>query len=141
MNLKCTGWLAAATAGALFVAACGGGGGGPQSQPAMQPQQSQSSFQPGEAITRFVAVDLHPSSGYAVTLGWGIGDGVQAGQSDKTGPGPGVVHALLWRGTAVSVVDLHPNGFTDSRALATSGGVQAGSGGPLGGGTHALKWF
>ena len=37
-------------------------------------------------------------------------------------------HALLWNGTAESVVDLHPTGFTETYANAVSGAVQVGSG-------------
>lgn len=144
MNLKCATWLLAATLGAsLFLAACGGGGGGgggsPQSQPATQPGQSQSGTQPGEALTRFIAIDLHPTA-YAFSIGWGIGDGEQAGQSEISNTRPGPVHALLWRGTALSVVDLHPSGFTQSAARATSGGVQTGWGNAPQG-RHALKWL
>jgi len=128
----------------VFLAACGGGGGdgggGPQSQPATQPQQSQSGNQPNDATARYVAIDLHPSA-YVFTDGWGIGDGEQAGQSDFSNTRPGVTHALLWRGSALSVVDLNPNGFINSVAYATSGGVQAGFGTTTSGARHALKWF
>src|SRR5947207_1433229 len=49
-------------------------------------------------------------------------------------------HAVLWRGSASSVVDLHPNRFSDSYAWATDGTTQAGSGDVPGKGRHALKW-
>jgi len=37
-------------------------------------------------------------------------------------------HALLWSGTASSVVDLSPNGFTESFGTGVSGGQQVGFG-------------
>jgi hypothetical protein len=58
-------------------------------------------------------------------------------------------HALLWRGSAASVVDIHPRGFISSKALATSGGEEAGFGLPQGAplvgsrqipASHALLW-
>jgi hypothetical protein len=48
----------------------------------------------------------------------------------------------LWNGTAASVVDLHPVGFSSSFAYGVSGGRQVGKGnGPATGGSdHALLW-
>lgn len=48
-------------------------------------------------------------------------------------------HALLWLGTAESVVDLHPSGWIYSRAWGTSGSQQV-SWGRCSGGVHALLW-
>lgn len=146
MNLRWTAFLAAATAGAfVLVAACGGGGGGgsSQSQPGSQPPPSQPGSQPQTPpAAQYIAIDLH-SSAYAFTDGLGIGNGEQAGQSEASRLQPGVTHALLWRGSALSVIDLHPSGFDVSVAQATSGGVQAGWGNTTGAGaaTHALKWL
>jgi hypothetical protein len=42
--------------------------------------------------------------------------------------GVGGGHALLWRGTAASMVDLHPRGFVSSMATAVFGGQQVGMG-------------
>ena len=50
-------------------------------------------------------------------------------------------HALLWRGSADSVVDLTPRGFIESEATSTSSGQQVGSGYSLRDGLmHALLW-
>ena len=48
-------------------------------------------------------------------------------------------HALLWTGSAESVVDLHPAGFQVSSANAASGGKQGGYGN-VGGVDHAVIW-
>jgi hypothetical protein len=91
----------------------------------------------GPAAGQFVAIDLHPS-GFAASFGSGVGDGQQAGYG--AGPMTGnEKHALLWSGTADSVVDLHPNGFTSSQASGASGGQQAGYG-VVGGASRALLW-
>jgi hypothetical protein len=52
------------------------------------------------------------------------------------------LHALLWRGTASSVVDLGPTGFNYSFARGIYGNQQVGDGdGPVtGNDTHALVW-
>ena len=80
--------------------------------------------------------------------GWGIGDGEQVGdclcaESELHGRLPAAPsigeRALLWRGSASTLVDLHPIGFTASSGSATSGGVQVGYG-RIGSGMHALKW-
>ena len=50
-------------------------------------------------------------------------------------------HALLWNGTAESVVDLHPSGFSWSQARGVSGASQVGFGlGPPTNEVHALLW-
>jgi hypothetical protein len=50
------------------------------------------------------------------------------------------MHALLWTGSADSVVDLNPSGFTASEAYGVSGGQQVGVG-TIGGQEHALLWM
>jgi hypothetical protein len=65
-------------------------------------------------------VDLTPS-GFDTSVAEGAGGGQQAGFG--SGPATGSHdHALLWTGSATSVVNLHPSGFTDSRA---QGGITA----------------
>ena len=52
-------------------------------------------------------------------------------------------HALLWSGTAESVVDLNPTGFTESRGMALAENRQVGQGrSPTATGNlfHALLW-
>jgi uncharacterized membrane protein len=52
-----------------------------------------------------------------------------------------VIHALLWHGTAASMIDLQPSGFKDSCARAAHGNVQVGYGHTSSTGTiHALLW-
>ena len=79
-------------------------------------------------------VDLHPLAyGYSKALG--VHDGQQVGYGSSL-PYPTVTadslgyhttsHALLWTGSAVSVVDLHPLGYDSSEALATNGVQQGG---------------
>ncbi len=86
-------------------------------------------------------IDLHPTNldGFiggnlsVASYGWGL-DGAtqQVGSIDSYDPNTGVsrTHALLWKGTADSVVDLHPTSFagvTHSSALSVSGSQQVGS--------------
>jgi hypothetical protein len=51
-------------------------------------------------------------------------------------------HALLWSGTSASAVDLHPPGFTETKAAGVSGASQVGwgFGSATIGLTHALLW-
>ena len=70
----------------------------------------------------------------------GVGHKSQVGCG--TPVGMSVTHALLWHGTAASMVDLHPSAFTDSCARAVNGSVQVGYG-HISSGTkalHALLW-
>jgi hypothetical protein len=92
-------------------------------------------------------VDLHPrgfisSDALGTSGGEQVGRGIPLGGSLDTDNSPGTYHALLWRGSAASVVDLHPHGFTSSFASGVSGGEQVGWGyGPAtGGNRHALLW-
>ena len=52
-------------------------------------------------------------------------------QDEDSGP----LHALLWRGSAGSVVGLHPSGLSSTQALGTNGEEQVGWGDQ-----HALLW-
>jgi uncharacterized membrane protein len=75
------------------------------------------------------------SSAYATGLGHRseVGCGTPVGMS--------VTHALLWHGTAASMIDLQPSGFTDSCARAAQGSVEVGYGHVSGtGAQHALLW-
>jgi hypothetical protein len=62
------------------------------------------------------AVDLHPT-GYVFSEARGVANGLQVGFGAPAG---GPTHALVWAGTADSVMDLNqflPEGFTDAVAL------------------------
>jgi hypothetical protein len=83
-------------------------------------------------------VDLGPPG--TLSVAYGVGGGQQVGRSDDT-----FGHALLWRGSAGSVADLHPGvSFIRSVAYATNGTEQVGSGDTDGGYSlitrHALVW-
>ena len=82
----------------------------------------------------YTFVDLHPDgfgNSYAAAtsggqqVGWGT-----PGGSWQEPPGTGT-HALLWSGTADSVVDLHPSGFAEPKywswAVGLSGGQEVGA--------------
>jgi len=135
MNLKAA-LLATATAGALLlVPACGGDAGPSQADNVTgDTKGSASSVTPAQ----YIAIDLNVGS-YGSTTGRAIGDGEQAGGS-CSGHTTCTSHALLWRGSASTIVDLQPDGFIASVAVATSGGVQVGAGQTTSGRTHALKW-
>jgi len=84
---------------------------------------------------------LHPGSGFATSEAVGISGSQQVGfgaVNTKTLPQPG--HALLWTGTAASVVDLHPSGFTQSFALSCANAVQVGYAIDAAGLNHAIAW-
>jgi hypothetical protein len=72
-------------------------------------------------------------------VGWAIGDGEQAGEGTLLTPHR-EHRALLWRGSASTVVDLHPYGWSRSRVYATSGGIQVGSAEYDDNRHHAFKW-
>jgi hypothetical protein len=99
-------------------------------------------------------VDLHPA-GFDDSWAVAISGSEEVGMGDQTQPaasnaGPPAVapargaerHALLWRGSAGSLADLHPRGFDLTWAVAAVDGQQVGYGeGPATGGqTHALLW-
>jgi hypothetical protein len=79
-------------------------------------------------------VDLHPA-GFADSAANAVSGTSQVGWGDGQ-------HALLWHGTAESVVDLHPAGFDISEARGVSEAGQVGYGliGGIGGMSHALLW-
>ncbi|MBP7934264.1 MAG: hypothetical protein KA354_06405 [Phycisphaerae bacterium] len=92
------------------------------------------------------AVDLHPV-GFTFSLAWGVGGGQQVGYgfvqhntNKKGGSSVAQCHALLWTGSAASVVDLNPAGFTASAAHGVGGGQQVGYGTRTDGTQHALLW-
>ena len=91
------------------------------------------------ANAQYTVTDLTPA-GYTSNFGNGIASGMQVGSGAPTASV--ISHALLWSGTAGSVVDLHPSSYTGgSVANGLSGGTQVGYGAiSLGGATHALKW-
>jgi hypothetical protein len=68
---------------------------------------------------------------------WGVGGGKQVGYGVTD-----AAHALMWSGSAGSVVDLHPESFAGSLAHGTDGISQVGSGVILEGSTDplALLW-
>jgi hypothetical protein len=62
----------------------------------------------------YVAVDLTPA-GFGDSTAAGAAVGQQVGTGFEPGLGGGD-HALLWSGTAASVIDLNPAGFDRSQA-------------------------
>jgi hypothetical protein len=93
------------------------------------------------AQATYQVVVLHPSSfpDARNSRAYGAGDGQQVGDVYYVN---GMPHALLWSGTAESVVDLHPDDFDSTRGSGASGGKQVGYGyGPITGGNHhGLLW-
>jgi hypothetical protein len=77
------------------------------------------------------AVDLHPAA-FTASEAFGVWNGRQAGMGSLDQYGyTGIqsqTHALLWSGAAESYVDLHPDGFFNSRAVAICGDLQVGYG-------------
>jgi pimeloyl-ACP methyl ester carboxylesterase len=78
-------------------------------------------------------IDLHPGVlGDGTVFAWSEAHATAGGQQVGFGSiNDGSIypsHALLWRGSAASVVDLHPGGFTRSMAFGTSGTQQVGLG-------------
>ena len=83
------------------------------------------------------AGDVAPAPvGYKV-IDLGVGTANGAGGGEQVG---GAGHALLWTGSADSVVDLHPQGFTFSIAQGTAGRRQVGYADDKGGARHAMLW-
>src|SRR5207302_5999566 len=91
------------------------------------------------ANAQYTVTDLTPA-GYTGLFGYGIGGGLQVGSGTPTSSS--ISHALLWSGTAGSVVDLHPSSYTGgSEAFGVSGGTEVDDGFiSVGGAGHALKW-
>jgi len=95
------------------------------------------------AATNATAVEykviiLHPTW-FSDSLAQGVCGGQQVGSATR---GTGVPHALLWSGTAESVVALLSSNLTLSRAYDVCGGQQVGEGAgrATGGEIHALVW-
>jgi hypothetical protein len=91
-------------------------------------------------------VDLHPQLPYDFQESHALEtDGIhQVGYAFGVGLGdsPGR-HALLWKGSAASVVDLHPlhlSGIMDTQALGVSGSQQVGVANAVVGSSRAMLW-
>ena len=94
---------------------------------------------PAYAAT-YTATILQPT-GIDGSYAFGVAGGSQVGQG--YGPSTGNnAHALLWSGTAASMVDLNPTGFNNSYAWGNSVTNQVGYGSGIGSGNndHALLW-
>jgi hypothetical protein len=76
---------------------------------------------------QYSATLLHPLSAYRSSYAADVSGSSQVGYGHETSI-LGNDHALLWSGTAESVVDLNPPGFTYSRAWGVSGSSQVGHG-------------
>ena len=63
------------------------------------------------AAADYLAIDLNPS-GFLNSHALGVSGGQQVG--DGFGLATGGTHALLWSGSAASVIDLNPSGFAFS---------------------------
>src|SRR5262245_23499760 len=74
----------------------------------------------------YTFTDVSPGGGFPASEGTGISSGQQVGLGYNVDISLG--HALLWSGTAGSVVDLNPAGFTSTYAYSISGGQQVGEG-------------
>ena len=92
------------------------------------------------------AIDLHPTglSGVGQSVAYGLSATQQVGQgySNLGSPNP-IGHALLWNGSAASVVDLNPTnlpGVASSLAYGTDGTNQVGWSSPGTQPHHALLW-
>ena len=84
-------------------------------------------------------MDLHPLSGYTSSQAFAASGSQQLGYGTTMF---GQNHGLLWSGTAASMVDLNPAGFTETYAAGMSGTTQVGTG--WGAATsnrnHAVMW-
>src|SRR5207302_1721957 len=78
--------------------------------------------------------------GFEASEALGTSGGQQVGYGFPRAAPVGVRHALLWRGSPATAVDLNPAGFTDSYASGTSGAQQVGAGVGPAGWEHALLW-
>lgn len=79
----------------------------------------------GVANAQYTVEILHsPLVPASSSYGAGAGGGQQVGHTNQFLVGPS--HALLWQGTANSLVDLHPAGWDASYAMATDGVRQVG---------------
>ena len=94
---------------------------------------SQSAIRP--QVPLYTVIDLHPA-GFGISEGWGVSGEQQVG-TGYTGESLDQprMHALLWRGSPASVVDLSPSGWTEATAVCR--GQQVGWGTMD---NHALLW-
>lgn len=93
---------------------------------------------PGPTFLASLANDIDPAGRQQVGVGELIVDINSEGNhfTIKTED-----HALLWEGSAASMVDLHPAGFASSQATAAANARQVGYGKPAGTDyNHALLW-
>src|SRR2546428_1401926 len=74
----------------------------------------------------FKAIDLN-SPGFTYSEAFGTSDGKQVGVGSGSATN-GQDHALLWRGSADSMVDLHPSRLKSSAAYAICGAQEVGEG-------------
>jgi hypothetical protein len=93
---------------------------------------------PSARAATYSFTDLSASQ-FMETLGYGVSSGQQFGYGYTSGQSGD--HALLWSGTAGSVIDLNPSGFLYTYGCGISGGQEVGYGAPpAAGGIHALLW-
>lgn len=94
------------------------------------------------------AVDLHPATGHTYSRVMAVRNGQQAGYGSTLAYPYGdysgyhtASKALVWSGSAASVVELHPAGYDSSEALATNGVQQGGwAYRAVEGRSHAMLW-
>jgi hypothetical protein len=90
------------------------------------------------------AILLHPMVGFRASQATDVSTTSQVGMGSNTsGVGPRDMHALLWRGSRESVIDLHPPGFVVTEAWGAWENFQVGYGyGPATRSNvgHALLW-
>jgi len=84
------------------------------------------------------AISLHPASGASNSGAAAIDGARQYGWFHTPYPGP-VTHAAMWAGSAASVVDLHPAGYTRSWVSGAGDGQAVGSA-DSGSALHAGLW-
>ena len=71
-------------------------------------------------------MDLQPLSGFVSSSAYGSAGFQQTGYGVTDPAHGGAGHALLWTGSAASMVDLHPAGYTFSISYGTNGLQQVG---------------
>lgn len=83
--------------------------------------------QTGLGAEKYKVTILHPFSGLSVSYATGSTLTAQAGRALGSATG-NVEHAVAWKGTAESLVDLHPAGFDSSSVESAFGESQVGYG-------------
>ena len=81
---------------------------------------------PADMHVAWTATSLHPS-GAISSRGYGVGDGQETGTVVYTATDGNEEHAVLWSGTAESMIDLHNPSTIKTGAVATAGGMQGGN--------------